>query len=469
METSFREKGAFMVKILHGLDCLIVAVLLIVLVFLYDVEWDNYNYYKYLMFVAAVLSYFVFYSFQLYRSWRGSNLHQELIVIIKAWGSVVGILLFLAFVLKVSHAYSRVVILVWITLTPFVIFFFHLVNRLILRSIRKRGGDLRTALIVGAGDLGVSVAHQIENTPWAGIQVVGFFDDYKENSSLESRDKPILGRVDELSRFLQSSPVDYIYIALPMRAEKKILGILNECRTMGAQIFLVPDLYLFRLFNSTIETLGETLLLNFNPYNRGKRYFDIGFSILVLMASFPLMLIIALAVKLQDGGPVFYGHQRITSTGKPFRCLKFRTMHVGADEKLKEVLAADPKAREEWEKNQKLKDDPRVTSLGKFLRMSSLDELPQFLNVLKGDMSVVGARPIVASELDRHYREYGGLYCSMKPGITGLWQIGERSDTESYEERVKLDTWYVRNHSFWLDMKIIFKTVLSILSRKGAY
>jgi len=458
-----------MVKILHGLDCLIVAVLLIFLVFLYDVDVEHYDHYKYLMIVSGVLSYFVFYSFQLYRSWRGSNLYQELIVILKAWGSVVGILLFLAFAFKVSYAYSRVVVLLWIILTPFLIFFFHLISRLILRSIRKRGGDLRTAVIVGAGDLGMSVAQQIENTPWAGIRVAGFFDDYKENSPVELTDKPILGKVDELSRYLQSAPVDYIYIALPMRAEKKILGILNGCRTMGAQIFLVPDLYFFRLFNSTIETLGETLLLNFNPYNRGKRYFDIVFSILVLVVSFPLLALIALVVKLQDGGPVFYGHQRITSTGKPFQCLKFRTMYVGADQKLKEILAKDPKARKEWEKNQKLKDDPRVTPLGRFLRMSSLDELPQFLNVLKGDMSVVGARPIVASELDRHYREHGGLYCSMKPGITGLWQIGERSDTESYEERVKLDTWYVRNHSFWLDMKIIFKTVRSIVSRKGAY
>lgn len=467
METSFRSKGTLMVKMLHGLDCMIVASLLFILVYIYGIEWHDY--YKYLMIFSSILSYFVFYSFQLYRSWRGRNLHQELFLIIKAWGSVIGILLFLAFALKVSYFYSRIVVIAWIIITPFVIFFFHMINRLILRAIRKKGADLRTAVIVGAGELGMNVAQQIENTPWAGIQVVGFFDDKKKEADIASIQKPVLGRVDELADFLLSSPIDYIYIALPMRAEKKIINILNECRTLGAQIFLVPDLYLFRLFNSTIETLGETLLLNFNPYNRGKRYFDIFFSLFILVPALPIMAIIAVAVKLQDGGPIFYRHQRVTATGKPFDCLKFRTMRVGADRELDQILACCPKAKEEWEQCQKLKTDPRVTPLGKFLRRSSLDELPQFLNVLKGEMSVVGARPIVASELGRHYREHGGLYCSMKPGITGLWQVGGRSDTAGYEERVKLDTWYVLNHSLWLDIKIILKTIHFVLTGKGAY
>jgi len=211
------------------------------------------------------------------------------------------------------------------------------------------------------------------------------------------------------------------------------------------------------------------LLFNFAPTFPSKRYFDIVFSLLALLATLPVTLIIALLIKLEDGGPIFYGHRRVTVTGKVFKCLKFRSMIVGADEGLAEILSNNSAAREEWEKTYKLKNDPRTTRVGRFLRKTSLDELPQFINVLKGEMSVVGARPVVHAELCNYYKENAGLYCSMKPGITGPWQIGKRSDTEDYDERVELDTWYVLNHSIWLDLGIIIKTVLRVLTGKGAY
>lgn len=466
MKVSLKEKSTYMVKVLHALDCTAVAAHLMFLVMAYRLEWQEC--YSYLMGISAVLAFFVFSSFQLYRSWRGHNLYHEFLTIIKAWSVVVGILLFLSFLLKVSYCFSRVVVLAWFFSTPLIICLAHILVRLVLRRVRRKGGDLRTAVVIGAGDLGLGLAEQIDSVPWSGIRVVGFFDDYKNSEDLSRSDKPVLGTIGDLADYLQKHAIDYIYIALPMRAEKKILNILSECRTLGAQIYLVPDLYLFRLFNATIETLGDTLLLNFNPYDRTKRYFDICFSLFVLIVAFPLMLIIALAVKLQDGGPVFYLHKRITSTGKPFQCFKFRTMCVDADKRLDEFLRKNPAASKEWKQCFKLRRDPRVTPLGRFLRITSLDELPQFMNVLKGDMSVVGARPIVATELDQYYKECAGLYCSMKPGITGLWQVGKRSDTEDYNERVKLDTWYVLNHSFWLDIRIILRTILSILSGKGA-
>jgi len=200
-----------------------------------------------------------------------------------------------------------------------------------------------------------------------------------------------------------------------------------------------------------------------------KRPFDIVFSTIALILTLPLYPIIALAIKLTDGGPIFFSHERVGFRGKKFKVIKFRTMYVNAEERLKEILEHDPKLKEEWEKNFKLKNDPRITPIGKFLRKTSLDELPQFLNVLKGDMSVVGPRPVVEEELKKYYGDNAKYYLMVKPGITGYWQVEGRSDVNNYEERVKMDVWYVKNLSFWLDIKIILKTIKVMLTGKGAY
>jgi len=181
------------------------------------------------------------------------------------------------------------------------------------------------------------------------------------------------------------------------------------------------------------------------------------------------MIIIALIIKLTDSGSIFYKHLRVGFKGKKIRVLKFRTMYMDANQKLKEILKNDPKAREEWERTFKLKNDPRVTTIGRFLRKTSLDELPQFFNVLKGDMSVVGPRPVVEEELKKYYKEKAEIYKSVRPGITGYWQVEGRSDIDDYEERVKMDEWYIQNQSFFLDLKIILKTIKVIISGKGAY
>ncbi|RUM35469.1 MAG: sugar transferase, partial [Desulfobulbus sp.] len=201
---------------------------------------------------------------------------------------------------------------------------------------------------------------------------------------------------------------------------------------------------------------------------------DVVFSSLFLVLMSPVMLLIMLCIKLDSRGPVFYRHTRIMATGREFKCLKFRTMEVDADRKLSELLEKDPELAEEWEQNYKLKEDPRITRIGRFLRRTSLDELPQFFNVLKGEMSVVGARPIVGKELEEYYKksdsdQSAGRYVSMKPGITGPWQVSKRNDIDDYQERVELDDWYVLNHSLWYDIKIICKTIRCMFSGKGAY
>ncbi|WP_163336902.1 sugar transferase [Desulfopila sp. IMCC35008] len=468
LSTNLREQSSLMARVLHLVDCLLVVGYLWILVTWYRVPWSDY--YTRLTLIIFGLCFIGFQSFQLYRSWRGWKFYMEFFVILRAWGTVVGILLFYFFVFKISHAYSRVVFLIWSITTPFFIFFLHVTARVILRKIRARGNNVRRAVVVGAGDLGTNLVRQVESMPWAGIEVLGYFDDkITDNSQTEVNGKPLLGTIEGVYDYLRLHDIDYVYIALPMRAERKIFTILRECRSLGARIYLVPDLYLYGLHHSELQSLGDLLILNFNPHTEWKRSFDIIFSIFILIATLPLTVLIGLLIKMSDKGPVFYGHERITMTGKKFKCLKFRTMKVGADNELQKILSEDDELRKEWETTYKLKKDPRITRIGGFLRRTSLDEFPQFINVIRGEMSVVGARPIVGKELEDFYKESAGRYCSMKPGITGAWQVGKRSDVEDYEERVRLDDWYILNYSLWTDIKIIAKTVLTMVKRNGAY
>jgi exopolysaccharide production protein ExoY len=199
-----------------------------------------------------------------------------------------------------------------------------------------------------------------------------------------------------------------------------------------------------------------------------KRIFDIVFSLSVLLIASPLFLIIALLVFLSSRGPVLYSQERIGRGGAALRCYKFRTMHHDSQQRLQEILRNDPARRKEWEETYKLKKDPRVTFIGSLLRSTSLDELPQFINVLKGDLSVVGPRPVVKEEIINHFREKAQTIFAVRPGITGLWQVSGRSNT-SYSKRIALDETYVKDRSVMQDLKIIALTIPRMISRNGAY
>lgn len=200
-----------------------------------------------------------------------------------------------------------------------------------------------------------------------------------------------------------------------------------------------------------------------------KRAFDIFFSLFVLILALPLFLIIAILILCTSPGKPIYAHQRVGRGGKPFRCYKFRTMYMDADTRLKDLLKTDAKLKEEWEQTYKLKKDPRITSIGSFLRRTSLDELPQFWNVLKGDLSVVGPRPVVHEELNKYFGAKAPKILSVRPGLTGPWQVSGRSDINCYKKRIELDEFYIDNRSFLLDMKLVAKTIPAVLFSKGAY
>ncbi len=222
--------------------------------------------------------------------------------------------------------------------------------------------------------------------------------------------------------------------------------------------FFSRDLLSLRIHNNLARPIPQLL----------KRAFDLTAASLLLLLVAPLMLLVVAKLKLVDKGPAFFAHTRIGRHGQLFKCYKFRTMVPNAKEVLEELLANDPEARAEWERDFKLRNDPRVTPLGHFLRKTSLDELPQLLNVIRGEMSLVGPRPVVPSELER-YGEARVYYLQVRPGLTGLWQISGRNDVD-YQRRVTLDAWYVRNWTLWYDILILFKTLLIVPSRSsGAY
>ena len=251
--------------------------------------------------------------------------------------------------------------------------------------------------------------------------------------------------------------------------------MINKLQILVEKVTFVPEL--FGIPAANIQARGlmneQTLILevkNNLAQRRNrlfKRIFDITATVIGGILILPVIAIVAILIYLDSPGPIVFGHKRVGQGGKEFPCYKFRSMVPNAQEALEIYLKENPEAREEWERDFKLKDDPRVTKIGKFLRKTSLDELPQLWNVLIGDMSLVGPRPIVRAEVEK-YGEYINDFYLVPPGITGVWQVSGRSDT-TYEERVLMDSWYVHNWSVWIDIVYLVKTVFAVIKSKGAY
>jgi undecaprenyl-phosphate galactose phosphotransferase len=278
----------------------------------------------------------------------------------------------------------------------------------------------------------------------------------------------------QLEDLLAEQRQPQIVVALDTLSTSENQRLVQYLSASARNIHIIPAIRGLPLFGTQAshffshEVLFLTVRNNLSrrTYRWIKRGFDLlGASLLLLLLS-PLFLVLSAFIR-KTGATAFYDHPRIGQNGKPFNCLKFRSMRPDADKVLRELLENDPIARAEWDKDFKLKNDPRITPVGHFLRKTSLDELPQLINVLKGEMSLVGPRPIVQAELAR-YGERAGLYLQVTPGITGLWQISGRNDT-TYTARVALDAWYVQNWSLWYDIVILFKTVDVVFSRRGAY
>ncbi len=328
-------------------------------------------------------------------------------------------------------------------------------------------------LIIGGGKTAEVLVKGIKDNYGEMYKIIGILEDYERNEEL--RQYPVLGGFRDAERIIKERAINNVVIAAPGLAQNDIISLVNRVQPLVHNLSIVPNLIAIpmsgikaeRFFNEKIMLLRLKNNLA-SPLNRWIKYsFDFICTLIGTVIISPLLLLIAAGIYFDSPGPVIFKHVRIGKNGREFGCYKFRTMCMDADKKLAELLANDAAARAEWERDFKLKNDPRVTKVGKFLRKTSLDELPQIFNVLKGEMSLVGPRPVVDKELEK-YGEYLDDYLMVRPGITGMWQVNGRSDT-TYEERVHMDSWYVRNWSIWIDIMLLWRTVKSVIKCEGAY
>jgi Undecaprenyl-phosphate galactose phosphotransferase WbaP len=373
---------------------------------------------------------------------------------------------------KMQDRVSRLVLL---AMSVTSLFLFPLMRLWGKKLLYRTGRWKERVLILGAGNAGRLAMEGLMRERHMGYDVIGFLDDDENKRGSVIAGKKVFGKIKYFPKFVKDLNITTVIIAMPSLPPERLSALTAVVQDHSMNTVIIPDLRGIALINTVLFHLfyEELFLMNIRnnlkslPNRFVKRLFDITVSILAMPLLLPLIGIIGAAIRLETPGPAIYAHDRIGKNGETFRCYKFRTMQKDAEERLKEILGNDREVRTEWEKNWKLKDDPRITKIGSFLRKTSLDELPQVFNVIKGEMSLVGPRPYLMRELNI-VKQQLQVICSTKPGITGLWQVSGRSDT-GYEHRVKLDAWYVMNWSLWFDIAIIFKTIRVVAKMEGAY
>lgn len=429
----------------------------------------SYEYLLSLLWVPAIYLFFIFYE-NLYMS--NLPFWDETRNLVKAL--TIGTITILAIVTlgKMSDKVSRTMLLgIW----ALSLFFFPFGRLWGKRILSKVGIWKERVLILGAGNAGRLVVEGLSRERHMGYDIIGFLDDDERKRGEIINGKKVFGALRHLPRFIKELDIRTVIIAMPSLPPERMTVLTAWVQGLAVNTMIIPDIRGVALLNTELLHLfyEEIFLMNIRnnlksiPNRTVKRVFDILISLLSMPFLIPLIFLIGALIRIETKGPAIYAHERIGRDGRPFRCYKFRTMYRDAEERLKEILNSDEELRGEWEKNWKLKDDPRVTKVGRILRKTSLDELPQIWNVIKGDMSLVGPRPYLPREIKEIGENYS-IIGSTKPGITGLWQVSGRSNT-GYDYRIKLDTWYVMNWSLWLDMVIIFKTIRVVLKAEGAY
>lgn len=341
------------------------------------------------------------------------------------------------------------------------------------KLLSKMGVWAKDTIIFGSGNNAKDAYLALQSEEMLGFNVIAFFDE-KKTDTLACMELPIMDSSEQLWKFIKNKPIHFVIAFEPEQEERGLHWLRELSKHNCRSVTVVPSLRGLPLYSTDMAFIfsHEVILLRIhnNLAKRTSRFlkraFDILFSLLIIVLSSPLLVYLWYKVT-SDGGPAIYGHMRVGRHGKIFPCYKFRSMVMNSQEVLQKLLDSDPVAREEWERDFKLKNDPRITSVGRFIRKTSLDELPQLFNVLKGQMSLVGPRPIISEELPR-YDENVDYYLMAKPGMTGLWQVSGRNDVD-YDTRVYFDSWYVKNWSLWNDIAILFKTVKVVLHRDGAY
>ena len=465
MQLSIKADTSGFVWLHRILDLVLPYAVLAFSLYIYDNPWHD----RYI--VLGILGGLIFVTAAqmtgIYQSWRGRPIFTSARLILNAWLITWVFLIVLAFLLKDSANYSRGVLLIWATSTLVALIGYRVMIRLILSQLRLKGLNNRKIAIVGAGKVGQHLANIIHENPWLGYQIIGFYDDNPDLQNQVINSHPVLGTTDEVLQGCQACHVDELYICLPLRAEAKIKQMLNQLTDSTAIVKFIPDLFTFDLMHAKWTDLKGVPIVSVydTPLSSSstkilKRAEDIVLSILIMLLISPLLIAIGIGVKLSSKGPVIFKQKRYGLNGRVINVYKFRSMTT-----MDNGLIV----------NQAQKNDPRITKFGAFLRKTSLDELPQFYNVLQGRMSIVGPRPH-ASAHNEQYRKLVPKYMQrhlVKPGITGWAQIngwrGETDTLEKMEKRVEYDLHYINNWSLWLDIKIIILTIFKGFISKNAY
>jgi len=410
--------------------------------------------------IAVMLGYVV----ALYAPKRKAKFATELAKVLQVHTFSIFMLLSVLFTFKIVDI-SRTFLLLYFTINLILISIYRFVVKQSLRRLRKKGYNKQFVLIVGAGSIGRKYYENLENHPEFGLEVLGFLDDYRTNhESRYSHYKPIIGRTSDLEHILSNQLIDEVAVALPLKAYPKYREIIAVCEKAGVRVSLIPDFYDILPAAPHFESFGDLPIINIRDIpldevrNRIlKRLFDIVFSIIAIILTSPLMLVIAIIIKLTSPGPIIFKQERVGLNRRTFYMYKFRSMkHM-------------PKSVSDTQWT--VENDPRRTKFGAFLRKTSLDELPQFFNVLKGDMSVVGPRPERPYFVEQFKEEIPKYMIKhhVRPGITGWAQVcGLRGNT-SIKDRIEHDIFYIENWSLLFDIKIILKTVVNGLVNKNAY
>jgi putative colanic acid biosynthesis UDP-glucose lipid carrier transferase len=420
--------------------------------------------------LSILLAALILPAFNLYHSWRGKGLIKQLWTVTLAWFSIVFVLAITAFSIKAGAEYSRIWAGLWLIYSWFLLIISRIILRMTFNFVRKRGWNRRRIAIIGAGDLGKKTFMQLSEADWVGYDLVAFWDDKinQSRTTIDGVEKPVIPVEEGVDLLIEGKiNIDEVWLTLPLRAEKRMREILNLLRHSTVTVRFVPDIFGFRLLNHSVTEIAGIPVLDISasPMSGINRVIkgleDRLLGLLFIILASPIALVIAIGVKLSSPGPILFKQMRYGWDGRPIKVYKFRTMLVH-----KEANGLVTQA---------CKGDERITKFGAFLRRTSLDELPQFYNVLQGRMSIVGPRPHAVTHNEQYKDQIDGYMQRhhVKPGITGWAQIngwrGETDTLEKMQRRIEYDLFYIENWSLWFDLKIIFLTFFKGFISKNAY
>ena len=427
------------------------------------------GFYTWILFFVLPIWYFLFYHFNLYASLRLRPLNSIIISVVKvhaAGGIVASSIIFLV----EPRGFSRGLFLDFLVFSLTFVLVEKILLKVLLSHIREKGYNCRYILIVGCNEQARSLTRLIVKHAKWGLRIVGCLKLFDEEVCPPSDGYEILGRVDELVEICKKRTIDEVVFCVPMEVLPNVEDYVREMEEMGVTTRMALDFYdlqrskcEFTLFHEEIPMLTFHSRAFDADHLFLKRCLDVLGALAGLCATGVLFPFIALAIKANSSGPLFFGQKRVGERGRSFTCWKFRSMYVDAEERKKELMHLNEMNGAIF----KIKNDPRITRVGNFLRKTSLDELPQFWNVLKGEMSLVGTRPPTPGEV-LDYENWHRKRICIKPGITGLWQVSGRNQIQDFDEVARLDIRYIETWSLWLDIKILLKTIWVVFARNGS-